>query len=58
MDLGQYELKTSYPGAKAQLFWKVENVFDKYYYDHLSRFKNYGFYDMGRNVSIGLKVSY
>ena len=55
---GQYDLNTSYPGAKAQLFWKVENVFDKYYYDHLSRFKNYGFYDMGRNVSIGLKISY
>ena len=55
---GQYDLNTSYPGARAQLFWKVENVFDKYYYDHLSRFKNYGFYDMGRNVSIGLKISY
>ena len=55
---GQYDLNTSYPGARAQLFWKVENVFDKYYYDHLSRFKNYGFFDMGRNVSIGLKISY
>lgn len=55
---GQYDLNILYPGARAQLFWKVENVFDKYYYDHLSRFKNYGFYDMGRNVSIGLKISY
>ena len=54
----QYDLNILYPGARAQLFWKVENVFDKYYYDHLSRFKNYGFYDMGRNVSIGLKISY
>ena len=29
--------------------------FDKEYFDHLSRFKNMGIHEMGRNISVGLK---
>ena len=32
------------------------NLFNKTYYDHLSRFKNYGIYNIGRNVAVNLNV--
>ena len=34
----------------------VNNLFNKAYYDHLSRFKNYGLLNMGRNISINLRI--
>ena len=37
------------------LGWSVNNLFDKEYFDHLSRFKNMGIHEMGRNISVGLK---
>lgn len=32
------------------------NLLNKAYYDHLSRFKNYGLLNIGRNISVMLKV--
>ncbi len=34
----------------------VNNVFDKLYYDHLSRYKNEGIYNMGRNFIFKLNI--
>jgi iron complex outermembrane receptor protein len=40
------------------LSWSVNNLFDTEYYDHLSRLKNIGIYEMGRNISIGLNYKF
>ncbi len=34
----------------------VNNLFNNAYYDHLSRFKNYGLLNIGRNISINLRI--
>ena len=34
--------------------WSINNLFDKEYFDHLSRFKTLGIHEMGRNISIGI----
>lgn len=34
------------------------NLMDKQYYDHLSRYKYYGLYNMGRNISIVLNLTF
>jgi iron complex outermembrane receptor protein len=34
----------------------AENLFNKKYYDHLSRFKYFGIYNIGRNVMLSLQV--
>lgn len=34
------------------------NLFDKAYYDHLSRFKNFGLLNIGRNIAISIKYKY
>jgi len=39
---------------KLGFVWSINNVLDKEYYDHLSRFKNIGIHEMGRNISFGL----
>ena len=40
------------------LGWSVDNLFDKEYVDHLSRLKNMGIHEMGRNISVGLKYNF
>ena len=40
------------------LSWSVNNLFDREYYDHLSRLKNIGIHEMGRNISIGLNYKF
>ena len=50
--------KTTFLENDLNIFWTVNNVFDKEYYDHLSRLKNAGIYEMGRNLSIGLKYNF
>ena len=50
--------KTTFLENDLNIFWTVNNVFDKEYYDHLSRLKNVGIYEMGRNLSIGLKYNF
>lgn len=35
-----------------QLTFKLDNVFDAYYVSHLSRLKDYGVYNMGRNFNV------
>ncbi|MEO6902340.1 MAG: TonB-dependent receptor [Bacteroidia bacterium] len=32
------------------------NVFNEYYYDHLSRFKYYGFHNIGRNIVLNIHI--
>jgi iron complex outermembrane receptor protein len=34
------------------------NLLNKVYYDHLSRFKYFGIYNIGRNISLNLKVNF
>jgi iron complex outermembrane receptor protein len=34
------------------------NLFDKAYYDHLSRFKYFGIYNMGRNVYLNIHIPF
>ena len=50
--------KTSIFNNDVNLFWSVSNVFDKEYYDHLSRLKTAGIHEMGRNISVGLKYKF
>ena len=40
------------------LSWAVNNLLDREYYDHLSRLKNIGIHEMGRNISIGLNYKF
>lgn len=37
---------------------KADNIFNAFYQSHLSRLKNYGVYNMGRNVSITYSYSF
>ena len=50
--------KTSIFNNDVNLFWSVSNVFDKEYYDHLSRLKTAGIHEMGRNISVGLMYNF
>jgi iron complex outermembrane receptor protein len=34
------------------------NIFNTYYYDHLSRFKNYGFHNIGRNIVLNIHIPF
>ena len=49
---------TSFLGNDLNIFWNIDNVFDKEYYDHLSRLKTAGIHEMGRNISVGLKYNF
>ena len=40
------------------MFFGVLIMFDKEYYDHLSRLKRIGIPEMGRNISVGLKYNF
>jgi len=50
--------ETELLGNDLDVFWSVDNVFDKEYYDHLSRLKTAGIHEMGRNISIGVKYNF
>ena len=49
---------TSFLGNDLNIFWSIDNVFDKEYYDHLSRLKTAGIEEMGRDISVGLKYNF
>ena len=49
---------TSFLDNDLNIFWSVDNLFDKEYFDHLSRLKTAGIHEMGRNISIGLKYNF
>ena len=49
---------TSFLNNDLNISWSVNNVFDKEYYDHLSRLKTAGIHEMGRNISVGLKYNF
>jgi len=40
------------------IFWSVDNLLDAEYIDHLSRLKNIGIHEMGRNISVGLNYNF
>ena len=40
------------------VFWSVDNLLDAEYMDHLSRLKNLGIHEMGRNISVGLNYNF
>ena len=50
--------ETQFLDNELDIFWSVNNVFDKEYYDHLSRLKTAGIHEMGRNISVGLKYNF
>ena len=50
--------ETELLGNDLDVFCSVDNVFDKEYYDHLSRLKIAGIHEMGRNISVGLKYNF
>ena len=50
--------ETELLGNDLDVFWSVDNVFDKEYYDHLSRLKTVGIHEMGRNISVGIKYNF
>ena len=57
MDIsGSHELNLLNNSIK--LSWSANNLFDKEYYDHLSRLKNMEIYEMGRNISVGLNYNF
>ena len=49
--------KTSFLDDDLDIFWSVDNVFDTEYFDHLSRLKEAGIHEIGRNISVGLKYN-
>ena len=50
--------ETQFLNNELDFFWSVNNVFDKEYYDHLSRLKTAGIHEMGRNISVGIKYNF
>ena len=50
--------ETQFLDNELDIFWSVNNVFDKEYYDHLSRLKTAGIHEMGRNISVGIKYNF
>jgi len=67
-NIGQFETKTnsyfvmdisgSHDFNSINLSWSINNLFDREYYDHLSRLKNMEIYEMGRNISFGLNYNF
>ncbi len=44
--------------ARYRLNLSASNLLNEAYYDHLSRLKNFGFLNMGRNVTLTLKINF
>ncbi|MFL2665937.1 MAG: TonB-dependent receptor domain-containing protein [Flavobacteriaceae bacterium] len=67
-NISQFETKTnsyfvmdisgSHDFNSINLSWSINNLFDREYYDHLSRLKNMEIYEMGRNISFGLNYNF
>ena len=49
--------KLSVYNTKMEVGIYANNLFNKKYYDHLSILKPMGYYDMGRNISLKLKIN-
>ena len=45
------------PKSAYSISLSVNNIFNKAYYDHLSRFKYYDLLNMGRNITLSMKLS-
>ena len=43
--------------AMYEVFFRANNLMNEAYYDHLSRLKNFGILNMGRNVVFGFKMN-
>lgn len=41
-----------------EVFCSGNNLLNAVYYDHLSRFKYFGIYNIGRNISLGFKITF
>ncbi|MBT6169462.1 MAG: TonB-dependent receptor [Flavobacteriaceae bacterium] len=71
-NIGQFETKTNsyfvmdisgshdfnFLENSINLSWSINNLFDREYYDHLSRLKNMEIYEIGRNISFGLNYNF
>ena len=40
------------------VFWSVNNLLNQEYFDHMSRLKNLGIHEMGRNIAVGLNYNF
>jgi iron complex outermembrane receptor protein len=50
--------KAGKPSFQYQISISVNNLTNKKYYDHLSRLKNLGVYNIGRNIALTLKINF
>ncbi len=46
----------NFKGQQMKLNFKLNNIFDTIYIDHISTLKGLGYYNIGRNINIGLKI--
>jgi len=46
------------PKKSINISFAVNNLLDKAYYDHLSRYKDYGIYNIGRNVVLNVHIPF
>ena len=59
MDIsGSHDFNVLFLDNSINLSWSVNNLFDRGYYDHLSRLKNMQIYEIGRNISFGLNYNF
>ncbi|MCB9170615.1 MAG: TonB-dependent receptor [Flavobacteriales bacterium] len=49
--------RSNWPGSTLRITLYGTNLADVRYVDHLSRFKTFGLYDMGRNVGLSLQLT-
>ncbi|MBI3234773.1 MAG: TonB-dependent receptor [Bacteroidetes bacterium] len=49
-------IQTLFKGKETSISLNCTNLFNVTYVDHLSRLKYYGLYNMGRNISLSLKI--
>ncbi len=48
--------RMNFKGQQMKFNIKLNNIFDATYIDHISTLKGLGYYNIGRNISVGLKV--
>lgn len=48
----------SIKSQKIKLNFKINNVLDEKYLDHISTLKGLGYYEIGRNINIGIKINF
>jgi iron complex outermembrane receptor protein len=55
---GGASLSIHHPGRDITISLQANNILNKTYYDHLSRFKEYGIHNIGRNIAININYPF